>query len=332
MYKVISLFSGCGGSSQGYKQAGLNVIASNEFIPFQQKAYKANHPTTKLYTDDIRTLDPLKILQDADLNVGDLDILDGSPPCASFSISGSRDKGWGKVKKYSTTEQRTDDLFDEYIRFVKAIQPKVFVAENVKGLTIGTAKGYFKQIFNQLEELGYNVNAKVLNAVNYGVPQIRTRLIIIGVRKDLLLKPIFPKHIGSGITLGKAFKDISNMQEDLKPTDCTAYAIYPELIKLKPGETSGKYFNLVKQSPYRPCNTITQTAGNIGSASICHWDNRKFTVREAKRIQTIPDDYILLGNYREQIESIGRSVPPKMMEAIARTIKTEILDKVYNNV
>ena len=120
---------------------------------------------------------------------GELDLLDGSPPCASFSTAGKREAGWGKVKAYSDTKQRTDDLFFEYARLLAGIRPRVFVAENVSGLVKGTAKGYFKLVLSALRDCGYRVEAKVLDASWLGVPQARQRLIFIGVRDDLGVGP-----------------------------------------------------------------------------------------------------------------------------------------------
>lgn len=327
MYKVISLFSGCGGSSSGYKKAGLDVIASVEFIDFQAENYRNNFKNTKVYEIDIRKLDPLKVLEDVNIKVGELDILDGSPPCSSFSLSGKREKGWGKVKNYSNTKQRTDDLFEEYIRFVREIKPKIFIAENVAGLAIGTSKSYLKYVVKELNGLGYKVKAKILNAANYKVPQIRTRLFLVGVRNDINIQYTFPKPKKEVITLKEAFNNIENTKEDLLETNCSKYAIYNRLVKLKYGESDTKYFNLLKLDPNKPSNTLLQTAGVLGAASICHWENRKLTVKEAKVIQSFDQDFILKGNYRQKIESIGRSVPPLLTKEIALEAKN-ILDKV----
>ena len=127
-YSAISTFSGCGGSSLGYKMAGFRVLWANEFIPAAQEVYRLNHPDTILNTKDIRQIEPDEILEAINMQPGQLDLFDGSPPCASFSTAGKREAGWGKVKKYSDTKQRTDDLFFEYARLVRGVQPKVFVA------------------------------------------------------------------------------------------------------------------------------------------------------------------------------------------------------------
>jgi len=194
-FNVVSTFSGCGGSCLGYRMAGFRVLWANEFIPEAQRTYKANHPDSILDTRDIRTVQPGDILKAVGLQEGELDLFDGSPPCASFSTAGKREAGWGKVKQYSDTKQRTDDLFFEYARLVKGLQPKVFVAENVSGLVKGTAKGYFKEILAALKACGYRVEAKLLDAQWLGVPQMRQRLIFMGVRNDLKLAPVFPKPL-----------------------------------------------------------------------------------------------------------------------------------------
>lgn len=329
MYKVISTFSGIGGSSQGYKQAGLDVIASVEFLDYQADNYRLNHPTTKVYQDDIRKLDPLHILQDVNLKPYELDILDGSPPCSSFSTAGLIQDGWGKEKQYGNRVQRTDDLFFEYIRFLDKIKPKVFIAENVSGLIKGASKGHFNEFIRHFKACGYNVKAKLMNAANYGVPQKRERVIFIGVRNNLNLEPVYPQPSIKKISLSEAFKEVVNTPEDLKEADIARYAIYKELLKVKEGGKSNKYISLQKESRYEPARTLTATVGNISAASICHWDNRKFTVNECKAIASVPQSYNLIGkSYQEKVEGLGRCVPPKMMEAIARTVAKEILDKI----
>lgn len=338
LFSVVSFFAGGGGSSLGYRMAGGKVLAVNEFVDSARSTYRANWKDTKIYPNDIRELKGEDILRDLNLKRGELDILDGSPPCASFSLSGNREKDWGKVKKYSDKTQRTDDLFYEYARMVEEIYPKVFIAENVKGMTLGASSnllgsaqlGMFGEhketIFHTLTDKGYNVTYRVLNSKHYGVAQSRERLIIVGVRKDIDKKFTFPKHCNYIFNLEEAFKTVKNTEEDLKEANVEKYAIYKELIKIGHGESSSKYFNLVKVDPKRPSFTLTQTAGNIGAASIAHWENRKFTVKEAKRIMSFPDDYILEGKYQEKIERLGRAVPPLLLKAVAEQVYNQILN------
>jgi DNA (cytosine-5)-methyltransferase 1 len=306
-FNVISTFSGIGGSSLGYKMAGLDVKASVEFLDYQARTYRENHKSTKLYEGDIRKIDPLNILKDVGLEVGQLDILDGSPPCSAFSTAGKRQDGWGEVKKYGNRKQRVDDLFFEYTRFLKIIQPKVFVAENVSGLVKGKAKGYFKIILKELKYCGYNVKAKLLNAKYYGVPQSRQRLIFIGVRNDLNIAPCFPLANNKIINSDQVNKDYNE-------------------IKL-----GGRKFNWQSASRIHP--TVTQTKTSITAyLSGGEWVRqsggkpRRLTIDEFKRIVSLPEDFRLLGNFNDQWEGCGRLVPPLMMRAIAENIKNNILN------
>lgn len=292
-YTCISTFSGCGGSSLGYKMAGFKVAWANEFIPAAQDVYRLNHPATILDTRDIRTVTGAEILEAIGLRVGELDLFDGSPPCASFSTAGKREAGWGRVKDYSDTKQRTDDLFFEYTRLVREIQPKVFVAENVSGLVKGTAKGYFLDILREMKVCGYRVEARLLDAQWLGVPQMRQRIIFIGVRNDLNAAPAFPKPLPYRYTVrdalpwvlnqrhGKGFGEDEWIAGDSAPaqtvgtqsssgnninngaykveveTDISRYAIGAEWDTLRPGEQSEKYRSLVKPHLDSPSPTLT---------------------------------------------------------------------------
>ena len=324
-FDVVSLFAGGGGSSTGYRMAGGKVLAINEFIPEARATYSANWPTTKIIPDDIRKITPERILEVIGKDKGELDILDGSPPCSAFSTAGAREKGWGKTKKYSDSEQENvEDLFFEYIRMLRGIMPKVFIAENVSGLVKGVAKGYFNQIMRELQSSGYHVEARVLDAKWLGVPQSRNRLIFVGIRNDLMREDfkggLHPKPHKEIITQEEAFKGLVFTEKDQQETDIGRFATYRELIKLKPGEQSGKYFSLFKGHPKMVSQCITATSGSISAAGPRHWDNRAYTVAETKRIMSVPDDYILTGTYQQQIERLGRMVAPFMMKAVAEKL------------
>lgn len=340
-FKVISTFSGGGGSCLGYKMAGYDVIWANEFIPEAQKTYRANFSDTILDKRDIREIDPEDILKATGLKKGELDIFDGSPPCSAFSVAGRREKGWGEVKAYSDTKQRVDDLFFEYIRILEGLQPKVFIAENVPGLTKGKAKGYFKLILKALKEAGYRVKVKKLIASRLGCPQKRERLIFVGVRKDLGLEPVFPEPFSYEYTIRDAFQNLpgSNRKSAEWVFDnIKNYKIYQMITQLpiNPKKaigadeiTGNSWFSLVRPSYDLPCPTITATTGCLSAASVVHpYEDRKFTIEELKRLTTIPDDFILTGGYKEQAERLGRMVPSIMMKNIAKTIEEEILCKI----
>lgn len=333
-YNAISTFSGCGGSSLGYRMAGFRVLWANEFIDAARDSYNANKsPSTQLDRRDIRSVKPEEILSAIGLKAGELDLFDGSPPCASFSTAGKREAGWNKVKAYSDKEQRTDDLFFEYVRLLNGLQPKTFVAENVSGLIKGTAKGYFLEILSALKGAGYRVDAKLLDAQWLGVPQARQRLIFIGVRKDLGLAPAFPTPLKHRYSVRDALPTLA--APPIEPeTDITRYAIGKEWDKLSPGGQSSKYFQLVKPALGEPCPTIT-TGGNVGtfsnlsSASVVHpTQKRKFSIAELRRLCAFPDDFVLTGTYSQQWERLGRAVPPVMMAAIASAVRDGVLARI----
>jgi DNA (cytosine-5)-methyltransferase 1 len=214
-YNVVSTFAGCGGSSTGYRMAGFRVLLASEFVEAARETYSANmRPGTILDGRDIREVTAEDLLQRIGMKPGELDVLDGSPPCASFSTAGKREKAWGTVKKYSDTEQRADDLFFEFARLVKGIQPKVFVAENVSGLVKGTAKGYFLEILAALKACGYRVEARLLDAQWLGVPQMRQRLIFVGVRNDLCLAPAHPAPLSYRYSIRDALPWLTRVVHD----------------------------------------------------------------------------------------------------------------------
>lgn len=364
-FNAISTFSGCGGSSTGYRMAGFKILWASEFIDAARDSYNANKaPYTIVDGRDIRNVTAAEILSAINIKPGELDLFDGSPPCASFSTAGKREAGWGKVKKYSDKAQRTDDLFFEYVRLLKDLQPKTFVAENVSGLVKGTAKGYFIEIIKALKACGYRVTCKVLDAQWLGVPQSRQRTIFVGVREDLGLDPVHPKPLAYRYTVrdalpwivavgdnggfGKgAMRDASASASACigaspqtgngkfppsiieSETDISRYAIGAEWDKLKPGMKSEKYLSLVKPDLDKACNTITQCAGHTSTDGVVHpTEKRKFTIAELKRICAFPDDFILTGTYAQQWERCGRAVPPVMMSHIAAAIRDQILAKL----
>ena len=325
-FTVASTFSGCGGSSLGYKMAGFKVLWASEFIPLAQETYRANHPNTILDTRDIRIVKPEEVLAMLNMKPGELDILDGSPPCASFSTAGKRQDGWGKVKKYSDGKQRTDDLFYEFIRLVRGIKPKVFVAENVSGLVKGTAKGYFLEILKTMKASGYCVSCRILDAQWLGVPQQRKRTIFIGVRSDLNILPIHPKPLLYNYSIRDAL-GLCNYKAEAE-SDISRYCTGKEWDKLEEGEQSKKYFSLIRVNRNKPSPTILASHGSAGIASITHYtEKRKFYISELKRLSGFPDDFILTGNYAQKWERIGRAVPPVMMYHIATTVRDKILAK-----
>lgn len=349
-FYVASTFSGCGGSCLGYRMAGYRVVWANEFVRAAQATYRANHPNSFLDPRDIRLIHPAEILAQIGLQAGDLDVLDGSPPCDSFSTVGKREKTWGKAKSYHGHIQRTDDLFFEYIRLLQGLQPKVFIAENVSGLIKGTAKGYFKLILAALKACGYRVEARLLDAQWLGVPQVRQRIIFQGVRMDLARTPAWPRPLPYRYSLREALPWMVQMASNrsfqqtwhnaqMRPsvtitaqrharfhsieaeTDISSYALGLEWEKLQVGEQSATYYKFRKPHLDNPFPMVTTRA-----ASVVHpFEKRQFSIAELKRICAFPEDFVLTGTYAEQWERLGLSVPPLMMAAIATAIRNGVL-------
>jgi hypothetical protein len=172
---AVSSFSGCGGSTLGLRMAGWRVPYAVEFVPAAADTYEAN---SHAYVDrrDVREIEPDEILDRLRIERGDLDLLEESPPCAAWSAAGVRERGHGAVRSYSDTRQRTDDLFDEWVRLVEGLEPRALLAENVPTMLEGSGRLHAIRF---VERLGYAVKAAVLNAANYGVPQARE-----GSRRD----------------------------------------------------------------------------------------------------------------------------------------------------
>lgn len=343
-FNVVSTFSGGGGSCLGYEMAGYHVVWANEFIPEAQKTYRLNHPRTFLNTKNIRDVTADEILEECGLNRGDIDLFDGSPPCAAFSSAGSREKHWGEVKDYSSTRERVDDLFFEYTRLLRELQPKTFVAENVSGLVKGVAKGYFKNILAEMKDCGYTVSVRLLNAAYLGVPQVRQRLIFVGVRNDLCekygVRPVHPKPEKHVVTLGEALRGVVNDPADVEARldDMRHYKV-GEILRRIPKNphkrvsgsevANGSWFNLIRESMYKPCSTICQQNGKRSLSGNCHpLYDRKFTIAELKRITSVPDDFVCTGTLEEQWERLGRMVPPIMMMKISKEIEECVLKKL----
>lgn len=307
-FSVVSTFSGGGGSCLGYKMAGGKVLVANEFVKEAQETYRLNFPDTKLLTGDIRKLSGRDFLDAAELKPYELDIFDGSPPCSAFSIAGSGSKGWGKEKEYSGKSQVVDDLFFEYARILNEIKPKVFIAENVKGLISGNAKGYFKEIHKALTSCGYRVKAKVLNAANYGVPQTRERLIFVGVRNDIEKEFFYPTKNAKTVTI----KDV-----------------HPHIVMTKKSGRPGNW-----HPSNRPAGTIVKhipaLSGYFSECYVKEKDGkpRLYTVSELKVLQSLPSDFTITGTFKEQWERVGRMVPPLLMKAVAEAAYNGVLKNV----
>jgi DNA (cytosine-5)-methyltransferase 1 len=324
-YKVFGTFICGGGSTMGYKLSGFNHLGGVEIDPKIAKVYQLNHKPKHLFLEDIRHFVKRSDIPEELYN---LDLLDGSPPCSSFSMAGNREKDWGKKKvfKEGQAEQVLDDLFFEYIALAEKLQPKIVLAENVKGLIQGNAKLYVKKIFKAFDEAGYNVQLFLLNAASMGVPQKRERVFFICQRKDLNLPKLKLEFSESQIL----FKDLKT-EDNGKPIKGKMLQLWN--VKLK-GEKdlanacireTGKraYFGTKIQSDNETPFTIIAS----DSSPIVH-DNKPFELSddEIKQIGSYPLDYDFQDVEPKYL--IGMSVPPVMTAQIANQIKIQWLDKI----
>lgn len=336
--KVFSCFACGGGSTMGYKLAGFDVLGCNEIDPKMAEAYKANHNPKYCFVEPIQTF---KLRDDLPKELYDLDILDGSPPCSSFSMAGAREEDWGKEKKFreGQAEQVLDTLFFDFIDLAKKLQPKIVVAENVKGLLLGNAKEYVLKIYEAFEEAGYYVNHWLLDSSTMGIPQKRERVFFLAIRKNIaqpFLEQIDMFHLGPKIDLNfneekipfKKFKQKNNNEYPLSDFYKTlwderkdgddSFANINDRVRGKPNTGFGTNFLYDNNV----CGTLTTKKD-----CYCLFDEPRYLSDfETKCVGTFPQDYNFLNNKPQYL--IGMSVPPVMIAQIANKIYDEWLSKL----
>ena len=334
---VFSCFSCGGGSTMGYKLAGFDVVGCNEIDPKMMEAYVTNHKPKYSFLESITTF---KKRKDLPKELYNLDILDGSPPCSSFSMAGNREKDWGKEKKFKEgqAEQVLDTLFFDFIDLAKELQPKVVVAENVKGLLMGNAKEYVIKIYKQFNEAGYYCQHFLLDASKMGVPQRRERVFFICLRKDLAAQflhqadmfTLLPKLEMNFNEKGIKYKDLKNgklgkrltadtikIWNERLPFDQDLGAIHERLTG------KAKRFQVKFIDDEMVPKTIA--AGSDSVPIRRDYPNRINNV-ELKKIGTYPLDYDF--NKLKPEYLIGMSVPPVMTAQIATNIFEQWLNKL----
>ena len=318
--KVFGTFVCGGGSTMGYKLAGFNHIGGIEIDAKIADVYKTNHNPKYFFVEDIREFNKR---DDLPSELYDLDLLDGSPPCSSFSMAGNRDKDWGKKKKFKEGQkmQRLDDLVFEYIKTIKKLQPKVAILENVKGLIQGSAKAYTKKIFKEFRESGYRVQLFLLNAASMGVPQKRERVFFIGLRNDFKLpklklefneKPIPFKLIESN-DLGQPITGEMRKLWGICKNGKSLSTVHPK----------GNYFGSFKVCPNKTPNTVIAS----NSSPLLHYNKPNYISKnELCQIGSYPLDY----NFKDTKPKylIGMSVPPVMTAQISYQIYLQWLSKI----
>lgn len=310
--KVFGTFICGGGSTMGYKLAGFNHLGGVEIDPQVANVYKTNHDPKYLFVEDIREFANRTEFPEELYN---LDILDGSPPCSSFSMAGNREKDWGKEKVFreGQAKQRLDNLFFDYIKLAKKLQPKIVIAENVKGMLQGNAKAYVKKIKTEFEEAGYKVQLFLLNAASMGVPQKRERVFFICQRNDLKFKDLKLNFNEKAIV----FKEVesNDIGKPITGEMLPLWKICKEGKSLSTVHPKGNYFGSFKVNPNEVPNTVIASI----SSPLLHYSKPNYISKnEVCQIGSFPLDY----NFKniEPKYLIGMSVPPVMTAQIAHQI------------
>lgn len=336
--KVFSCFACGGGSTMGYKLAGFDVLGCNEIDPKMIEEYKANHNPKYAYLEPIQTF---KLRTDLPNELYNLDILDGSPPCSSFSMVGNREKDWGKNKVFREGQamQVLDTLFFDFIDLAKKLQPKVVIAENVKGLLLGEAKNYVRKIYREFDLAGYYVQHWLLDASKMGVPQRRERVFFIALRKDLaepFLKQVdiftmlpklnlefneieipFSEVYQKGICHTKHTEN-SRLHNYWKNRICSDKTM-GDIVKRLENRLSMFAVMLINNNEVAPTFTRQDRA-------ILYEEYRSINRNEACMIQSYPQDYNFVTKQWGYL--IGMSVPPVMTAQIAKQVYEQWLSKI----
>lgn len=330
---VAGSFSGGGGSSEGMKLGGADVRYACEFIPAAQDTYRANHTNTHLDTRDIRTVRGEEIRE---ICGGHVDLWEGSPPCSSFSAAGKGAKNWGKVKKYSDSAQRTDDLIGEWLRLAGEVSADSVLMENVVGLTKGPAKFVLANLVGGLRDIGYVVRVFKADASAFGVPQVRGRVFIVGSRVFDPMSIDLERHRLPTVGPERAFLDRGLRTEAVDPDDprlkdgeCDdlavnigRYEVGRRALQLSEGMSDSKFFSLVVAARDRPLPTLTNLGSAPSPAGVVHWSKtRKFSPNELKAAFGYRPDYILTGSHEQRCERLCRSVCPPVYKAMLTELR-----------
>lgn len=337
MSNIISLYSGCGGLDLGFKKAGFKTILATDVWDKGCETLSHNKVSDIVINDDIRNID-FKNYRNKVTGVI------GGPPCPPYSQA----RHYLQDKKKGFEDEKAGFAVPEYFRVIEEVNPKFFLFENVDGFMYKTHTEALEFLEKKSKELGYNINYKVINSANYGVPQTRKRFICIGIKKEFN-KFEFPKetHIEpkknngdylNWITCRDVLKEFDNITEEEK-TQKPGSKHHHLLKDIPPGSNylfytdkkghpnplfkwKSRYWTfLLKLTPERPSWTIQASFSN--NQGPFHWQNRFLRIKEIKRIQTIDDDYEILGTFKEQWRQIGNAVPTKLAYILANKIKQD---------
>jgi len=359
---AVSLFTGAGGLDLGAEAAGFHTRAAVEANELARESLITNSAerfpnlTSDRVFSDIVSLDYEELLDAAGLETGEADLLHGGPPCTPFSKSGY----WLAYKRAG--EDPKASLLDNYVEALGAVRPKAFLMENVFGLAYNNHnRAILERFTNRVQAAGYSFDRRVVLAADHGVPQLRQRLICVGVRADLLDVPAglwrfeWPAETHAGpherrvdwdedlpphLTAGEALSGLTKAQNPSEPEEDTSGTYAEALRAVPPGENylhltakrghpnpqfewRRRYWSfLLKLHPNRPSPTIQGQPGPwVGPF---HWDDRRLRVAELKRLMTFPDRFVVCGNRRDQQLQLGNAVPPLLAERLLRQLAAEL--------
>ncbi|MDP3918331.1 MAG: DNA cytosine methyltransferase [Nanoarchaeota archaeon] len=319
---VASFFSGCGGLDLGFKKAGFKITFANDYDRDIWETFEKNHNLT-IDRRSIRDIDSKE--------VPDCDGIIGGPPCQSWSLAGTM-KG---------LNDNRGKLFYEYIRIIQEKNPKFFVAENVAGILSSTHKPEFDKIINKFDEIGYNVEYKLVNAKDFGVPQDRKRVIVVGYRKDLNKTFSFPNLLKKKVTLKDSIFDLSPSLPALEKNKPNNNLVVPNQ-EYMIGSFSTIYLSRNRRRDWKDVSFTIQAGGRhaplhpsspemikIGKDEWKFNGNKskikRLSIRECARIQTFPEDFIFhYDNVSKGYKMIGNAVPVNLAKVIAKKIYSDL--------
>lgn len=333
--EVLDLFCGAGGLSYGFKLAGFSIVGGVEWDKAAMETHSTNFKSKFEFCGDIKEISDETIIK----NLKGVDVIIGGPPCQGFSSANRHEK---------EKDDPRNKLFFEYLRFIRILHPKVFVIENVKEI-LTKDNGFAKnRIIEITEELGYSVNVEVLNASEYGVPQVRRRAIFVGIASDLGCKFDFNNltKVSKPVTVYEAIGDICYPDQNIKNKFLNYAKDTDVLYNHNPKKPNDKVIERMKHVPQggnwkdvppelwdtqrdnRHSSAYKRLSFNEPSITIDTGHMNYFhpifhrvpTVRESARLQSFPDSFIFCGNQGEQYRQVGNAVPPLMAKEIAKEI------------
>jgi DNA (cytosine-5)-methyltransferase 1 len=339
----VSLFSGCGGLDLGLKRAGFNVLLATDLDPFAAASHRKNFPGTNFVERRIGQLKASEVRIGAGLARNQrVDLLAGGPPCPPFSKS----RFYRKDKPRSLKDPVAAETIGGYLRLLKDLRPRAFILENVKGLAYGVHSDALNEIRRTAERLGYSVSIDVLNAANFGVPQIRERCFVVGSldAEFSFPKPTHAKTESGGLpawlSAGSVLRDLDTRSNARDEGHFAGGRHHELLCEIPPGdnylfftskrghrspkfEWRSRYWSfLLKLDPKMPSWTIqARRSNNMGPF---HWRNRILRIEEVKRLQTFPDEFYLAGNIEQQWRQIGNAVPPLLGNVLGEALSSHL--------